>query len=81
VILPGSKNTRFDLEMAENQRLAVAHRRLHAGGGHITGICGGYQMMGTASTIPTVWKAHRATTPGWTCCRWKPCSRRPRPRP
>jgi adenosylcobyric acid synthase len=46
VILPGSKNTRFDLEWLTSsgwQRRIAAY---HAGGGQVTGICGGYQMMG-----------------------------------
>jgi adenosylcobyric acid synthase len=46
VILPGSKNTRFDLEWLKTSgwQPRMEAYRLH--GGHITGICGGYQMMG-----------------------------------
>ena len=48
VILPGSKNTRFDLEWLEDQRLEIPDRRLQRRRRpRITGICGGYQMMGT----------------------------------
>ena len=46
VILPGSKNTRFDLEWLKKvgwQRRIAAYRNR---GGRVTGICGGYQMMG-----------------------------------
>ncbi|MBW1835947.1 MAG: cobyric acid synthase [Deltaproteobacteria bacterium] len=48
VILPGSKNTRFDLQWLEKtgwtDKLATYLRQ----GGHLLGICGGYQMMGQA---------------------------------
>jgi len=46
VILPGSKNTRFDLEWLEAKGW---HERIIAyanQGGNVLGICGGYQMMG-----------------------------------
>ncbi len=46
VILPGSKSTRADLAFLRSQGwdidLAAHHRR----GGHILGLCGGYQMLG-----------------------------------
>jgi len=46
IILPGSKNTRFDLQWlissGWSQKLADYIRS----GGHVLGICGGYQMMG-----------------------------------
>jgi adenosylcobyric acid synthase len=47
VILPGSKNTRFDLEWLGTSGWVSRIADYHAGGGHMTGICGGYQMMGT----------------------------------
>ena len=46
VILPGSKNTRYDLDWLHSTgwtEKIIAHSRE---GGHILGICGGYQMMG-----------------------------------
>lgn len=46
VILPGSKNTRFDQEWLHASgwsELIVAYAER---GGHVLGICGGYQMMG-----------------------------------
>ncbi|BBO88445.1 cobyric acid synthase [Desulfosarcina ovata] len=46
VILPGSKNTRYDLEWLKNGGWHARLTEYQAGGGHITGICGGYQMMG-----------------------------------
>lgn len=52
VILPGSKSTRGDLAFLREQGwdidLAAHHRR----GGRILGICGGYQMLGTAIDDP-----------------------------
>ena len=47
VILPGSKNTRFDLQWLKTSGWESRITDFTAGGGHITGICGGYQMMGT----------------------------------
>jgi len=46
VILPGSKNTRFDLDWLKTSGWAQAIRHYHANGGHLLGICGGYQMLG-----------------------------------
>lgn len=46
VILPGSKNTRFDLAWLKTGGWQSRINDYKAGGGHITGICGGYQMMG-----------------------------------
>jgi adenosylcobyric acid synthase len=50
VIIPGSKSTRADLAYLCAQGwdvdLAAHHRR----GGHVLGICGGYQMLGTRIT-------------------------------
>ena len=46
VILPGSKNTRFDLQWLQASGWAekiLSHSRQD---GHVLGICGGYQMMG-----------------------------------
>jgi adenosylcobyric acid synthase len=52
VILPGSKATRADLRFLREQGWDVdllAHRRR---GGHILGICGGYQMLGREVADP-----------------------------
>ncbi len=52
VILPGSKNTRFDLAWVQRtgwQDLLKAYQRA---GGHLLGICGGYQMMGRSVADP-----------------------------
>jgi adenosylcobyric acid synthase len=46
VILPGSKNTRFDLDWLKTSGWGEAIRHFHSRGGHVLGICGGYQMLG-----------------------------------
>jgi adenosylcobyric acid synthase len=52
VILPGSKSTRGDLDFLRRQGWDVdltAHVRR---GGHVLGLCGGYQMLGTSVADP-----------------------------
>ncbi len=46
VILPGSKNTRADLNWLKHLGWAAHIRRYYERGGHLLGICGGYQMLG-----------------------------------
>jgi adenosylcobyric acid synthase len=52
IILPGSKNTRFDLQWLKEtgwaEELTAFSRKI----GHVTGICGGYQMMGQQVSDP-----------------------------
>ena len=64
VILPGSKSTRADLAYLRAQGwdidLAAHHRR----GGHVFGICGGYQMLGTTIADPAGIEGPAGTTPG-----------------
>ncbi len=52
VILPGSKNTRFDLNWIRTSGWAAALSDYIKAGGHVLGICGGYQMMGTTVDDP-----------------------------
>lgn len=47
VILPGSKNTRHDLDWLFATGWANRISTYQNDGGHVLGICGGYQMMGT----------------------------------
>jgi adenosylcobyric acid synthase len=52
VILPGSKSTRGDLNFMRTQGWDIdllAHRRR---GGHVLGLCGGYQMLGHSVADP-----------------------------
>ncbi len=51
VIIPGSKNTRDDLTWL-NHTFESALKDFKKGGGHILGICGGYQMLGTLVDDP-----------------------------
>jgi len=64
VILPGSKNTRFDLDWLHatgwTRQLADYGDR----GGHILGVCGGYQMMGTTVKDPGGLEGKPGQTPG-----------------
>ncbi len=47
VIIPGSKSTCSDLQWLETSGWRDRLLRYAASGGHILGICGGYQMLGT----------------------------------
>jgi adenosylcobyric acid synthase len=53
VILPGSKNTRFDLNWIQASGWSEALSEYLNYGGHVLGICGGYQMMGNTVHDPT----------------------------
>lgn len=52
VILPGSKNTVADLRWMREQKFDLWLEEQHAGGAHILGICGGYQMLGESIDDP-----------------------------
>jgi adenosylcobyric acid synthase len=64
VVLPGSKNTRFDLEWLKTSGWQSRIDDYRAGGGHITGICGGYQMMGLRVHDPDGLEGAPGTTDG-----------------
>jgi adenosylcobyric acid synthase len=64
VILPGTKSTRGDLDFLRAQGWDVdlaAHRRR---GGHVLGICGGYQMLGQSVADPDGIEGPPGTSPG-----------------
>jgi adenosylcobyric acid synthase len=64
VILPGSKSTIGDLEFLRREGWDIdllAHRRQ---GGHILGLCGGYQMLGRSISDPLGSEGSAATVPG-----------------
>jgi len=46
IVLPGSKNTRWDLHWLKETGWENIIKEYARAGGHILGICGGYQMMG-----------------------------------
>jgi len=52
VILPGSKNTRADLDWLRERRWAESLARHLRYGGRVMGICGGFQMLGRAVHDP-----------------------------
>jgi adenosylcobyric acid synthase len=64
VILPGSKNTRADLQWLYQNGWAEAIKRFFERGGHVLGICGGYQMMGTAVHDPDGLEGRPGTSEG-----------------
>lgn len=64
VILPGTKATRADLDFFRAQGWDIdlaAHIRA---GGHVLGICGGYQMLGAVVTDPGGIEGAAGETPG-----------------
>jgi adenosylcobyric acid synthase len=64
VILPGSKSTRSDLDFLRKQGWDIdlsAHVRR---GGHVLGLCGGYQMMGKSVADPDGIEGPSGETPG-----------------
>jgi len=52
VIIPGSKSTIADLKFITEQGWDIDLMAHHRRGGHIVGICGGYQMLGRRITDP-----------------------------
>jgi len=64
VILPGSKNTRYDLNWMHRTGWTRQLQDFHDRGGHILGICGGYQMMGAAVHDPHGLEGGPGTTQG-----------------
>ncbi len=64
VIIPGSKNTRSDLNWLKETGWHSLLTDYVAGGGHLLGICGGYQMMGQAVNDPQGLEGPPGNTPG-----------------
>ncbi len=64
VILPGTKSTRSDLQWLHHTGWTKTLQRYAAGGGHLLGICGGYQMLGRAVHDPHGVEAKAGSTPG-----------------
>ncbi len=64
VILPGTKSTRGDLAFLHAQGWDVDLQAHHRRGGHILGICGGYQMLGRSVADPEGIEGPPGETPG-----------------
>ena len=64
VILPGSKNTRWDLDWLRSTGWADELAAYIQSGGNLLGICGGYQMMGSAVHDPDGLEGDQGTSRG-----------------
>ncbi|QIT53848.1 cobyric acid synthase [Aquisalimonas sp. 2447] len=64
IILPGSKSTRTDLAWLRQQGWEQSIRRHVRYGGHVFGICGGFQMLGHSVADPEGLEGPAGTTPG-----------------
>jgi adenosylcobyric acid synthase len=64
VIVPGSKSTRGDLAFLRAQGWDIDLLAHHRRGGHILGLCGGYQMLGRGVADPEGIEGPAGETPG-----------------
>jgi len=64
VILPGSKNTRFDLQWLHTSGWAEKIKTYARHAGHVLGICGGYQMLGNYVHDPAGIEGRPGSTAG-----------------
>ena len=64
VIVPGSKSTRADLRFLRAQGWDIDLRAHYRRGGHIMGICGGYQMLGQVISDPDGIEGPAGSDPG-----------------
>jgi adenosylcobyric acid synthase len=64
VILPGSKNTRFDLGWVQSSGWTRMLSDYLKSGGYVLGICGGYQMMGKTVHDPAGLEGHPGSSEG-----------------
>ncbi len=64
VVIPGSKSTRADLEFLRAQGWDIDLKAHHRRGGHILGLCGGYQMLGQSIDDPGGIEGPAGVTPG-----------------
>lgn len=64
VILPGSKSTRGDLDFIRAQGWDEDVRAHYRRGGHVLGICGGFQMLGHSVADPEGIEGHAGTARG-----------------
>ncbi|WP_439528766.1 cobyric acid synthase [Pannonibacter sp.] len=64
VLLPGSKSTIGDLEFCRAQGWDIDLKAHHRRGGHVLGICGGYQMLGRTISDPEGIEGRAGTVEG-----------------
>jgi adenosylcobyric acid synthase len=64
VIIPGSKSTRGDLAFLRAQGWDIDLLAHHRRGGHVLGVCGGYQMLGRSVADPDGIEGPAGETPG-----------------
>ncbi|WP_407176256.1 cobyric acid synthase [Bradyrhizobium sp. STM 3562] len=64
VILPGAKSTRGDLDFLRAHGWDIDLLAHHRRGGHVLGICGGYQMLGKSVADPEGIEGPAGETPG-----------------
>ena len=64
LILPGSKSTRNDLDWLGKTGWRVAIKRYVENGGHLFGICGGFQMLGQEVADPDGTEGDPGSSPG-----------------
>jgi adenosylcobyric acid synthase len=64
VIIPGSKSTRGDLAFLRAQGWDIDLLAHHRRGGHVLGLCGGYQMLGRSVADPDGIEGPAGDTPG-----------------
>ena len=64
VILPGAKSTRGDLRFLRGEGWDIDILAHHRRGGHVLGICGGYQMLGKTVADPDGFDGPAGETPG-----------------
>ncbi|MET0429812.1 MAG: cobyric acid synthase CobQ, partial [Microvirga sp.] len=61
IVLPGSKSTIADLAFVRAQGWDIDIRAHHRHGGHVLGLCGGYQMLGATIADPEGFEGWRGT--------------------
>jgi adenosylcobyric acid synthase len=64
VVLPGTKSTRGDLAFLRAQGWDIDLLAHHRRGGHVLGLCGGYQMLGQVVADPEGIEGTAGETPG-----------------
>lgn len=64
IILPGSKNSVADLQWMRAQKFDLWLREQYAGGAHVLGVCGGYQILGESIDDPHHVESPERSVPG-----------------